>query len=431
MSPSSRRPRSPLAPIFLIVLVDVLSLTVMIPLLPFYAQAFGASPFIVGTLFASYSACQLVSGPILGNLSDRFGRRRMLLISQAGMVASLLVMAFAGHLWMLFVGRIISGSLAGNLTIAQAYITDHTKPEERTRAFGVIGIAFGLGFAIGPAMAAVLSAHPPDASQADAIAALARPLFLSAGLSTLSFTTTFFLLHDAPVSHADEAGAGPGPAGRRLGILEWRGYIAYFQRPELRGLLFQFFMFVIAFATFMSGFALFAERRFTWHGHPFGSDEVGYVYTYVGVLGIIIQGGMLRPLAKRYGDAPLVLAGFVCTTIGYFVLGLIASVGLLLVVAAITSVGNGFLRPALTARVTQAVARHEQGVVLGLTQSLQALAQVFAPLLGTFLIGQMQLFAWAAVATVVSAVGLMAAMAARRPPSARPDATLPADAPPG
>src|SRR5687768_3458908 len=140
------RERSPLGPIFLIVLVDVLALTIMIPLLPFYSTEFGASPVMVGMLFAVFSACQLVSGPILGNLSDRFGRKPLLLISQAGMLVSLLVLAFANSLTMLFIGRIISGTTAGNLTIAQAYITDHTRPENRTRAFGVIGIAFGLGF---------------------------------------------------------------------------------------------------------------------------------------------------------------------------------------------------------------------------------------------------------------------------------------------
>ncbi len=423
---SPGRARSPLAPIFLIVLVDVLSLTIMIPLLPFYAQAFGASPFTVGLLFGVFSACQLISGPILGNLSDRFGRKPLLLFSQAGMMASLLVLAQSTELWMLFVGRIVSGFTAGNLTIAQAYITDHTKPEERTRAFGVIGIAFGVGFAVGPAVGGWLSSHPPGLSHAAQIAALARPLYLAATLSMISIITTSLLLRHEPAPGAPTApgapGAPPPPSGRRLGVLEWRGYLAYLGRPHLRGVLLQFFLFSIAFSTFIGGFAMFAERRYTWDNHPFGSDEVGYVYAYVGILGIFIQGGLLRPLSKRYGDVPLIIAGFVFSAVSYFMLGLFAALSVSMVALTIGSFGSGFLRPALTARVTQVVARHEQGVVLGLTQSLQSLAAVFAPPLGGLLIQERHLLLWAAAAGVCSALGLMVAMAAREP------AALPADA---
>lgn len=405
------KPKSALGPIFLIVIVDVLALTVMIPLLPFYAQAFGATPLTVGLLFAVFAACQLVSGPILGNLSDRYGRRRLLLVSQAGMLASLLTMAFADGLWMLFLGRIISGLTAGNLTIAQAYITDHTRPEERTRAFGVIGIAFGLGFAVGPAIAGWLSSHPPDASHAELVSALARPLFLAAGLSGLSILTTAALLDNAPPpAHAPAApGEPPPPAGRRLGVLEWKGYVQYFRRATLAPLLLQFFLFSIAFSTFIGGFALFAERRFTWNGHPFGSDEVGYIYAYSGVLGIIIQGGLLRRLAQRFGDAPLVVAGFTFSVVGYFVLGAVESVAMLLVAATITAFGHGFIRPALTARITHVCDRHEQGVVLGLTQSLNSLATVFAPPLGNLAIEGGHLFVWAATAAVISLLGLLVA----------------------
>lgn len=432
-SPGTAAPRSglgPLAPIFLIVLVDVLSLTIMIPLLPFYAQAFGATPLVVGLLFAVFSACQLVSGPILGNLSDRYGRKPLLLVSQAGMLASLLVLAQSTELWMLFVGRIVSGATAGNLTIAQAYITDHTRPDQRTRAFGVIGIAFGFGFAVGPAVGGWLSSHPDGLAPAEQIRYLARPLYLAAALSAISIVTTSLLLQRERPPHPthDHGGADgePPPAGRRLGLLEWRGYLAFFRRPVLRGLLLQFFLFSIAFSTFIGGFAMYAERRFTWNGHPFGADEVGYVYAYVGVLGIFIQGGMLRPLSKKYGDAPLVVAGFVCSAIGYLMLGFVATVALLLVASTISSFGNGFLRPALTARVTHVIERHEQGVVLGLTQSLQSLAAVFAPPLGGLLIQEGQLAAWAAAAGVTSALGLLVAIGGGKAPAA-----LPADASPG
>lgn len=399
--------RGALAPIFLVVLVDVLSLTIMIPLLPFYASAFGASPVTVGALFAVFSACQLVSGPVLGSLSDRYGRRPLLLVSQAGMLASLVVLALADSMWMLFAGRIVSGLTAGNLTIAQAYITDRTPPQDRTRAFGIIGIAFGFGFAIGPAIAGVLAAHPAGAGHQEVIAALARPLLLAAALSGVSILATVLLLKEDAPPGAPPPDAAGAPAGRRLSVLQWRSYAPYFHRPELAPLLAQFLVFSLAFAVFIGGFALFAAARFTWDGHAFGADEVGYLYAYAGVLGIVVQGGLLRPLVRRHGEVPLIAAGFALTAGGYLVLGLAGDVTLLVVATTITSFGNGFLRPALTARVTHAVARHEQGVVLGLTQSIYALAGVVGPPLGNLLVQEHQLFLWAAVAGAMSAAGLL------------------------
>ena len=147
----------PLAPIFLTVLVDVLALTIVLPLLPFYAQELGASKTVVGLLFASFSVCQLFSGPVLGRLSDKLGRKPVLMVSQLGTCAGLVIMAFAQRIEWLFVGRMLDGLTAGNLSIAQAYIADVTKPEKRTRAFALIGIAFGLGFLIGPAFAGVFA----------------------------------------------------------------------------------------------------------------------------------------------------------------------------------------------------------------------------------------------------------------------------------
>jgi MFS family permease len=144
--------RQPLLPIFLTVLVDVLALTIILPLLPFYADSLGATPIVVGLLTASFAVCQLISGPILGRLSDRVGRKRVLLVSQMGTCIGFLVLGSAHTLWMLFLGRIIDGLTAGNLSIAQAYISDVTKPEERTKSFALIGIAFGMGFLIGPAI---------------------------------------------------------------------------------------------------------------------------------------------------------------------------------------------------------------------------------------------------------------------------------------
>lgn len=194
--------RSPLLPIFLTVFVDVLGLTLVLPLLPFYAEHFGASELVVGVLAASYAVCQLVSGPILGRISDRVGRKPTLLASQTGTFFGFLVIGSASSLWMLFVGRIIDGLTAGNLTIAQAYISDVTRPEERTRAFGLIGIAFGSGFLLGPAITGELASR----------FGYGAPAYGAAALSLTSILLTATLLPAKPIVPAASPAATPSAA---------------------------------------------------------------------------------------------------------------------------------------------------------------------------------------------------------------------------
>ena len=369
--------KSPLLPIFLIVLVDILGYTIILPLLPFYSERLGASPFVVGLLISTYAICQLVAGPIIGSLSDRMGRRPLLIVSQMGTLIGFLILSQATALWLIFLSRIIDGATAGNLSLAQAYIADVTEPSERAQSFGVIGIAFGLGFLVGPAISGFLAGF-----------GYAYPIYAAALLSTTSIICTWTLLPQAIPGHARGSAAETGPAGRRLGLLEWSGYVEYFRRPGLRELLLEFFLFALCFSSFTSGFALFAERRFTWHAQPFGAKQVGYVFAYVGFLGVILQGGLIGRLVKWLGEPKLVKSGFLCTAIGYGALGFIYRIPDLLGISALASYGTGVLRPAITSLITQKASKREQGVVLGLTQSLTSIAQIVAPLLSGFLIGQ-------------------------------------------
>src|SRR5713101_2647429 len=176
----------------------------MIPLLPFYAERLGASPTEVGLLIGIYAACQLVSGPLLGRLSDHTGRKPLLLVSQAGTLIGFLIMAYAPNLWIMLLARVIDGSTAGNLSLAQAYISDITVPEARAKSFGVIGIAFGIGFLIGPAISGFLAQYD-----------YRYPIFAAAALSATSILATSLLLPRAKPS----AEGGDGPGGKRLGLL--------------------------------------------------------------------------------------------------------------------------------------------------------------------------------------------------------------------
>ena len=217
--------------------------------------------------------------------------------------------------------------------------------------------------------------------------------------------TTFLLPGGPPPTTAGGGNAGPG--GRRPSAFAIKTYTTYFSRPVLGGLFAQFFCFSFAFATFTSGFALFAERRFTWGGHPFGPREIGFLFAYSGFLGIIIQGGLIGKLVKRFGERALVAAGFACMTIGYVTLGAIGAVALLLVASTFASFGNAVLRPTLSSLVTQAAGRGEQGVVIGLTQSLMSVAQMVAPVLAGVLIGRGFLGAWAVVAGAAAGTGVV------------------------
>jgi DHA1 family tetracycline resistance protein-like MFS transporter len=377
--------RSPLLPIFLIVLVDVLGFTIVIPLLPLYAETLGATPLIATCITSVYAVCSLLSTPVIGNLSDKFGRKRLLLLSQAGTCAGFFVLAGANALWMVFLGRIIDGITAGNLALAQAYISDHTKPEDRAKSFGIIGIAFGLGFMVGPGLGGYLG-HIVAPSP---LAPAAYPFLLAAALSATSMLCTRMLLTNERPPQADPAMAS-GPGGRRPGAFDFATYLAYFRRPGLGNLYLQFFLFTFSFSCFTSGMALFMQARFNWD-----AQDTGILFTYSGFLGIIWQGGVIGRLVKRFGDAPVALAGMASAAVAYVVMGLSETVAMLVVAATMSSFGNGVIRPVLTAQITKAVGRHEQGVALGISGSLSSFAMVMAPPTGGLLLDHAQLTGWA------------------------------------
>ena len=396
--PPRGRFSSPLLPIFLIVLVDVLGFTIILPLLPFYSEHLGASPTIVGALVSTYAVCQLIAGPILGQLSDRRGRRPILLVSQVGTLIGFLMLAFSTHIWMVFLARAIDGATAGNLTIAQAYISDVTKPEDRAKSFALIGIAFGFGFLVGPAIAGFLAHFGYQA-----------PIFLASALSLTTILCTFFLLPRREVLHDlnAEPDANPGPGGRRLSLISWGEYRRYFRNKELAQLLLQWLLFSFSFSTFISGFALFAERRYLWDGRPVGVREVGYIFAFTGFLGMIMQGGVVGRLVKRFGERKVVRIGFISSALGYAVAGLTHTVGQLLCVNAFSSIGGAGLRPTLTSLITQRAGRREQGVILGLTQSLMSVAQITAPIISGLMIDRHLLTSWAIWAGILAGLALL------------------------
>ena len=362
-------------------------MTLVIPLLAIYAESFHASAVQATMLVTVYAGCQLISGPIIGYFSDHIGRKPMLIFSQIGTFIGFIILARASALWMIYLSRVIDGSTAGNLSLAQAYIADNTAPEDRAKSFGLIGIAFGLGFFIGPSITGFLSAKY----------GLTSPIYLAAGMSATSVLATATLLR---------GGGSHSPAATdRWAALRWSTYTQYFSRPLLRIRLMQFLFYMMSFSMFISGFALFAERRYTWNGHPFGPREIGYIFGGVGLLGIILQGALIGRLVKRYGEVTLVITGFASLVVGYFLLGATMSAPLLLFTGVIVGFGNGVLRPAITSLITHQAGRHEQGTVLGVSQALMSMASVVIPVLSGLLIEHDMLAMWCWTAGIFAAVG--------------------------
>ena len=393
-APKDRR----MTAIFLVVLIDILGLTIILPLLPFYAERFKANPLQVGALVSVYALCQMIAGPFLGHWSDRIGRKPVLIISQIGTFIGFLILASAQSLIWIFVSRIMDGLTAGNLSTAQAYITDIAAPQDRAKQLGKIGIAFGLGFFVGPTLTASLSKYGYQV-----------PIYVAAGLSALSILASAVLLPKEtidPVTHA----AHPDQK-YTSGISQAIGYL---RNPALGKLMIQIALFYFSFSAFMAGFALFCERRFTVHGHQMSATEVGYALAYFGFLGILLQGFMIGPLVKRFGERSIVYAGFIASTIGYGMMAFIDAPLWIAITGIFTGFGTGVLRPVLIAEMTAEVGPHERGRLMGANQALQSLAQIIAPMIATAFILRSMLPEWAMFGAILNLIGVVFVMMQRR-----------------
>ena len=344
--------------LFLIVFIDLVGFGVVIPLLPYYALRYDASAFAVTMLMASYSLAQFIAAPVLGRISDKVGRRPVLLASIACSIASYVWLGLADALWMLFAARLLAGAGAGNIAAAQAYIADVSPPEKRAKGMGMIGAAFGLGFTIGPAIGGVIAGSDPAAAD------LARPAFLAAFLSAVALALTAALLKE---SLAPGAAAAPRPGRYALA----RGAFA---RPVLANLIVLLFVTVSAFAGMETTFALWANSRFGW-----GPEQVGWIFFYVGIVLAALQGGAIGRLAQRYGEARLVTAGAAIIGIGLLGLVFAGSLWEVLVVTGLLAIGMGLLNPSVTSLVSREAGVEERGGIMGVSQSASSLARILGP----------------------------------------------------
>jgi DHA1 family tetracycline resistance protein-like MFS transporter len=354
---------SPLAAIFLTVFVDLVGFGIIVPLLPFYAEHFHASPETVTLLMAIYSLMQFFSAPLWGALSDRHGRKPVLLVSLAGIGLSYLWLAFADSLWALFAARALAGIMAGNIAAAQAYIADVTPPEKRAQGMGLIGAAFGLGFILGPAIGGLLGGTDPAAPR------FLGPGLAAAGLSFLALIFAVVALKES-LDPALRTVAGHRPLSRFSALAAGLG------DPQLRLTVILLFLMTFVFAGMESTFALWSERSFGW-----GPAQNGYVFAYTGVLAALVQGGLIRRLAARFGESRLVLQGAIALGLGLLAIPFVHSLVPLLVAMALLAYGAGVSNPALTSLISLRSPDEARGATLGISQAATSLARILGPAL--------------------------------------------------
>ncbi len=385
--------RARLGTIFAIVFVDLLGFSLILPLVPFYAKDFGASDTVVGLLVASYAAAQLIGAPILGRLSDRVGRRPVLLISILGTAIGFVILGMANQLWLLFFSRILDGVTGGNISVAQAYITDITDEKDRARGLGLIGAAFGLGFIVGPALGGILSTIGATLDVGTLNWSYALPAFLAALIALFNLVAVFIFL---PESLTDERRADI--ANNPNTTFSLRNMRQAFQRPLVGPLLTTRFFTSLGFTIFTTVFPLYALKRLALQ-----ANQTAFVLAYVGILVALVQGVAIGRLSMRFQERQLILASSALMTLALLAWALTPSLLVLLIVLIPLAFSGGVLSTVVNSALTKVVSVEEIGGILGLSAALESATRVISPTLGGVLLDILGAWAPGIVAALITA----------------------------
>jgi len=349
--------------VLIIQITEVLGFSLILPFLPLYARDLGATPLVVGLIPASFSLLQLFSAPIMGRLSDTYGRKPLLILSQISTLLSFIVLGFAHSLWLIFLSRAIDGLLGSNFTIAQAYLSDTSTKKNRSQIFAISGVAFSIGFLIGPALGGYLSRY-----------GYSLPAFLAAAISLVTiFLTVFFLKETVTVKKKFKFSFSQ--------IVDTKAVSVYFADSKLRAKLLEFFSFISTHAIWTGTMPLFANFKF-----GLGADTIGFGLAYVGFINIILRTVLFKFFINKFGEKNMKIAGLFSVLISLILLAVINNPWVLLLVFTFFAFGGSFVRPLLTADISRSVSKTEQGSILGVSSSLQSISQIFGPILGGFLL---------------------------------------------
>jgi len=347
--------------IFLTVFIDLIGFGIVMPLLPLYTQQYGAPGWMIGLIVASYSIMQFLFAPVWGGLSDRIGRRPVLLVSNAGSTISYILFGFSSTLtgpnalWLLLASRIFAGICGANLSVASAYMADISPPDKRSKSMGLIGMAVGLGFIFGPAIGSLSAKY----------LGLPGPGWVAGAICGLNFFLAIFIL-------AESRKANGAPQARRLHVAQFAHVL---RQPTVGFLVVLFFLATFCFAAFEVTIGLLLKRNF-----GYDQEHLGYYLTYCGVLSAVLQGGAIGPLVKHLGERKLIPISLVLLALSLALLPYAASVPALLGVLAILAIGSGLNRPPLFGMISKLTPDEEQGATLGVAQSAGSLARIAAPI---------------------------------------------------
>jgi DHA1 family tetracycline resistance protein-like MFS transporter len=361
--------KTSLAVLFLTVFIDLIGFGMVIPFLSFYAREYGASGIAVGAVVGIYSIMQFFFAPIWGRLSDRVGRRPVILISLTASCTGYLLFAFSHSLTVLFASRVIAGIGGANIGTAQAYIADTTSPENRAKGMGLIGAAFGMGFILGPPMSALLS----DLGTHHGMAGNLLPGLVAAGLSFTAFLIALSVLAESKPKDLVPRTGVPPQFDRRL----WREIGT---NPLLASLMIALFLTLLAVAGMEISVTLHGRDRF-----HFRQRDMAYLFLFMGMIVAAIQGGLIGRFVKRVGESGVIVIGAASFTLGFLLIPSVWRVPLLYVVAFFIAIGQGLCYPALTAWLSKIAPENERGSLLGVATSVGSLARFVGPLLAGFL----------------------------------------------
>jgi len=369
-------------PLFMIVFVDLVGFGIVIPVLLLHAgESFGASDLQATGLLTAFSICMVIAGPILGRLSDAYGRRPVLIISQIGTFIGFIVLGLANSLFLLYLGRIIDGISGGNITTARAYINDITTEENRARGFGLISAAFGAGFIVGPALggaAVTFAAGVPSLAPYSQNA----PFFVAAVFSLASILGTYFIL---PESLAPEARQ---PLGVRLAGADGNlGLIGILKMEKMRTILSFTFVTFLAFSLFQASFPIFARRRlFSDVSLEMAQRNIGLILTLFGLTNVIMQSFFVGPLVRRFGEQRLIVYATFGRIIAFLGAAITLNAYAFAAFAAPLAIGNALSQPSLQSMISRFAPPKLRGRVMGLFQSTNSLTLVFGPIVAGFLL---------------------------------------------
>jgi DHA1 family tetracycline resistance protein-like MFS transporter len=390
--------------LFVHVIVVVLGFSLILPLLPYYAKRFDASPLLLGLLVSSYAMAQIVSVPLIGRLSDRYGRKPLMLLGAAAGSVSFLILGFARSLPALFAGRIFAGLLGGNVAIAQAYIADITDEKHRAKNLGVIGAAIGIGFIFAPAIGGFVSRW-----------GYGIPLFAAAGLSLASFIWVLAALPESLTTERRiQMAAHPKPPVTLAALL------TALRRPLAGPLLSIRLVYSLAFGVFQSSFTLWAASRLS-----LSAPSISLVLAYAGMLSVTVQSVVIGLLTKRFPERTLIIAGIALLAAALLAWGFVPNVALLLVILVPMALAGGGLNTVLISALSKSVSHDEVGGTLGLAGSLEGVAMVVAPVVGGLLLQDVG--AWSLgvpSGLILTGLAVFAAIGIRAPAAASAAAPL-------